>query len=153
VAGAAFQITVSALDAFGNVATGYLGTVHFSSTDTAAVLPANYAFTALDQGKHTFTVTLNTLGGQTITATDTVHSSIAGKLKVNVTSHADPGRRQLADLAPALLDGLYAAQAPGQPLARSAGTEPPSFDVLAALDAALLEPTSKRTPPFYDTDD
>jgi len=50
-------VTVTAKDAYGNVATGYLGTVHFTSTDANAVLPANYKFTAANAGTHTFSVT------------------------------------------------------------------------------------------------
>ena len=37
-------MTVTAVDAYGNVATGYTGTVHFTSSDGQAVLPANYTF-------------------------------------------------------------------------------------------------------------
>src|SRR5262249_22259084 len=63
--------------------TGYHGTVHFSSSDHAAGvrLPADYTFTAADRGRHTFTggVTLQTVGSQTVTATDTVTSSITGR--------------------------------------------------------------------------
>src|SRR5438477_574864 len=40
-AGTAFSITVTALDQFNNTATGYAGTVHFTSSDGQAVLPAN----------------------------------------------------------------------------------------------------------------
>ena len=63
-AGAAHNVTVTADDAFGNTATGYLGTVHFTSSDGLAVLPGNYTFTAGDAGAHTFTngVTLKTAG-------------------------------------------------------------------------------------------
>ena len=46
----------------------------FATTDThpAVVLPAGYAFTAADQGTHTFRggFTLVTHGGQTLTASD-----------------------------------------------------------------------------------
>jgi hypothetical protein len=38
--GTAFQITVTALDASNNTVTTYSGTVHFTSTDGQAVLPA-----------------------------------------------------------------------------------------------------------------
>jgi hypothetical protein len=71
--GAAFSLTVTALDAFSNIASNYLGTVSFTSTDSAAVLPGSYTFTSADQGVHTFTngVTLKTAGSQTITATGT----------------------------------------------------------------------------------
>jgi hypothetical protein len=76
--GVAYTFTVTALDAYGNVATGYRGTVHFSSSDGNAMLPANYTFTAIDKGKHTFSATLNTLGTQSLTATDSMAASITG---------------------------------------------------------------------------
>jgi hypothetical protein len=87
-AGTAFTITVTALDAFGNTATGYRGTVHFTSSDASAVLPANYTVTAADAGVHAFTngATLNTAGNQTITATDTVNSTITGSTTITVNS-------------------------------------------------------------------
>lgn len=79
-AGAAFSLTVTALDAGNNVATGYVGTVHFVSSDGAATLPANYVFTAGDSGAHSFVngVTLATLGNQTVSAVDTVTASVSG---------------------------------------------------------------------------
>jgi hypothetical protein len=52
--GVAFSVTLTVYDAYGNVATGYTGTVHFSSSDSTATLPANYTFTAADSGLHTF---------------------------------------------------------------------------------------------------
>ena len=57
-----------------------------SSTDSqAAGLPASYTFTAADAGSHTFTnVVLETAGSQTITATDSVTSTITGSATVNV---------------------------------------------------------------------
>ncbi|MBK7804438.1 MAG: IPT/TIG domain-containing protein [Chloracidobacterium sp.] len=67
-AGATAGFTVRALDAYGNTATGFLGTVSFSSSDGAAVLPANYAFTGGDAGLHAFTATLNTTGLQSLSA-------------------------------------------------------------------------------------
>jgi hypothetical protein len=84
--GTAFSITVTAVDAYGNTATGYRGTVHFSSSDSSATLPANYTFTAADNGVHTFSrVKLRKRGLETITAIDTVFSSITGSLSINVT--------------------------------------------------------------------
>jgi probable HAF family extracellular repeat protein len=73
--GSAFSFTVSALDAANNVAPTYAGTVHFSSTDAQATLPAN---STLTNGTGNFSATLNTLGDQTVTATDTVTASING---------------------------------------------------------------------------
>lgn len=74
-AGVAFSFTVTALDAFNNTATGYSGTVHFTSSDAQAVLPADSTLTS---GIGTLSATLKTTGNQTITATDTVTASITG---------------------------------------------------------------------------
>jgi hypothetical protein len=76
--GTAYTFTVTALDPYGNVATGYTGTVHFSSSDSAAKLPANYTFTAADAGMHKFSVTFNTVGTESLTVTDTLYASISG---------------------------------------------------------------------------
>ena len=77
-AGVAHSFTVTARDAFGNVATGYAGTVTFSSSDPIASLPANYTFTAADAGVHTFTAALKRAGTQFIEASDTLTSIIMG---------------------------------------------------------------------------
>ncbi len=52
VAGTAGSVTVTADDAYGNVASGYRGTVKFSSSDSKAILPANYTFTPANAGAH-----------------------------------------------------------------------------------------------------
>lgn len=72
--------TVSVVDAFGNVATNYTGTIHFNSGDPLASLPADYQFKAADAGIHAFSATLNTLGTQTLTAADTRNGAIAGSV-------------------------------------------------------------------------
>ena len=77
-AGTSGSFAVTLKDAYGNVATGYTGTVHFTSSDTKAVLPSNYSFTSGDAGKHTFSATLKTAGTQWISATDTVNASLHG---------------------------------------------------------------------------
>lgn len=77
-AGASGNFTVTLKDAYGNVAWGYTGTVHFTSSDAKAVLPANYTFTGADAGKHTFSATLKTAGTQSITATDTLNANLHG---------------------------------------------------------------------------
>jgi hypothetical protein len=85
--GVAFTVTVTVRDGFNNTVPTYIGTVHFTSTDATAVLPANYTFTSgsgKDNGVHTFTVTLNSTGSRTVTATDTVTSSITGSTTVTV---------------------------------------------------------------------
>lgn len=72
-----FPFTVTARDQFNNVATGYTGTVHFTSSDTGSgtQLPNN---SILTNGTGIFTATLTIPNYQTITATDTVNSSITG---------------------------------------------------------------------------
>jgi chitodextrinase len=71
-AGAGFLVEVTARDAFGNDATGYRGTVHFTSADALAELPPDYTFTAADAGRHSFNVVLKTATApQRITVTDT----------------------------------------------------------------------------------
>src|SRR5262249_16213832 len=69
-AGVAFTLTVTAYDAWGNIATGYLGTIHFDSTDPAGVLPADYSFQPTDGGSVAFSFTLNTPGPVHVTCTD-----------------------------------------------------------------------------------
>jgi hypothetical protein len=89
-AGSKLSITVTALDAYNNTATGYTGTVHFTSSDGQAILPADYSFTSSDAGVHSFSgqVTLKTAGNRTVTATDTVTSSISGSQTITVNPAA-----------------------------------------------------------------
>ena len=90
-AGMASGVTVTVVDEAHTVVTGYTGTIHFTSTDPfPAVLPANYTFTSLDAGMHTFAggVTLKTAGSQTVTATDTVTGTITGAQTVTVNPAA-----------------------------------------------------------------
>src|SRR5262249_33102547 len=65
---------------FNNVAMGYRGTVHFTSSDSGngSSVPADYPFVAGDNGVHTFSggVTFVTAGRQTVTAADTTTASI-----------------------------------------------------------------------------
>ncbi len=70
VAGDSFVVAVTALDPLNRADGLYRGTVHFASTDALADLPADYTFTAADNGQALFLVTLKTAGNQTLTATD-----------------------------------------------------------------------------------
>ena len=76
-----FNVTVTLKDRYGNVATGYRGTVYFSSSDLVAMqlgkLPADYAFTDRDAGVHTFSATLMTPPSQTITVADTANGNLS----------------------------------------------------------------------------
>ncbi|MBI5528600.1 MAG: Ig-like domain-containing protein [Deltaproteobacteria bacterium] len=88
-AGNAFELTVTANDQYGNVATGYTGGIAFTSADPQAVLPADYTFAAPDAGTHTFGgVSLKTAGSRTVTATDKVNAGITGSASVSVAAAA-----------------------------------------------------------------
>jgi len=79
------RMTVTALDAYGNRAVGYTGKVHFTSSDSLAWLPADYAFSASDAGQHAFTrgLVLWQAGTQTVKSTD-VETAITGLAAVQV---------------------------------------------------------------------
>src|SRR5262249_7374769 len=75
---------IYAVDPYGNLATDYTGTVHFSSSDAAASLPGNYTFASADGGIQYFYATLRTAGSQTFTVTDTHAPSLPGQSPVDV---------------------------------------------------------------------
>ncbi|MGE6760617.1 lamin tail domain-containing protein [Corallococcus interemptor] len=75
-AGQSLGYELVARDAWGNVAKDYASTVTFSSTDAQAVLPGAYTFTLVDEGRHTFSVTLRTAGAQGVTAEDVADPSL-----------------------------------------------------------------------------
>jgi hypothetical protein len=82
-AGMPFDLTVKAVDSFGQVAVGYTGTVTLATDDPKGTVPADYTFTADDAGSHTFRggVTLYA-GGSLITATDTADDTLTGSLVI-----------------------------------------------------------------------
>ena len=111
-AGVPFDVTVTVVDVFGEVAVGYRGTLTFSTSDLdpGVVLPADYAFTSADGGIHTFTdtgrgeTTLVTLGDQMLTVTDTADDTLTSSATVTVITggvHADstlaPDRQTLEE--------------------------------------------------------
>ena len=86
-AGVAMSVTVSATDNYGNLDSTYVGTVHFTSSDAQASLPADYTFTADDAGTHTFSATLKTSGAKDITAIDTANLYANGRtMPISVTA-------------------------------------------------------------------
>ena len=90
VAGTPFDVTVKAVDAQGDAVQGYMGTVHFTSSDPyPGVLPSDYTFTADDNGAHNFTgVTLFTAGSQKLTAQDTATNSLMDSTTISVSPAA-----------------------------------------------------------------
>ena len=73
--GTPFSFTVLALDASNRTVSAYSGTVHFTSSDSQAVLSEN---STLTNGTKDFSATLASVGSQTITATDIVTATIIG---------------------------------------------------------------------------
>jgi hypothetical protein len=71
-AGTATSPRVTALDAWGNTKTDYVGTVSFSSSDPRASLPRPYSFYAAEQGVHTFgyRVSFGSTGSQWLRVAD-----------------------------------------------------------------------------------
>jgi hypothetical protein len=100
--GVPFDVIVTAVDPFRQLAVGYTGTVTFRSSDPdpGVVLPADYPFTLADGGVHRFTntgrgeTTLVTPGDQTLTVTDTTDNTITGNAIITVNSPSpEPGPR------------------------------------------------------------
>jgi hypothetical protein len=84
--GEPFSLTVTAQNPIGTTNSVYRGTLHFTSSDSRAVLPADYTFTTGDAGTHVFTgVAFNTPGTVTITATDPISSYVIGAGTFTVT--------------------------------------------------------------------
>jgi sugar lactone lactonase YvrE len=78
--------SISGTLAVNNPVDTYTGTMKFTSTDTQAVLPANYTFTTADAGSHAFTVSLKTAGPQCVTVTDTSDATVTATTCTNVTA-------------------------------------------------------------------
>lgn len=88
--GATQSITVTAKDAYGNVATGYTGSVGFVSSDPSAILPGTYVFTAGDAGRHTFSLAFRTAGSQSVTVSDTTTTKFSATQSGITVSPAAP---------------------------------------------------------------
>jgi hypothetical protein len=95
-AGSLLAATVTAVDLHGNVATDFAGTVHFSSTDPTAQLPADFAFTSTDRGVRTFLIVLTKAASTTLTvssaplqaATASITATAAAAAQVTLTGLA-----------------------------------------------------------------
>jgi WD40-like Beta Propeller Repeat len=87
-AGQTVSLTLTAWDHYGNIATGYTGTVTFTTSDPQASLPSTYTFTAADNGTHTFDAMLVKAGAQSIKATDTTGEVIGTQLGIKVNPAA-----------------------------------------------------------------
>jgi hypothetical protein len=84
--GAGQFFNVSAVNSYGVLVPGYVGTVHFTSSDPAAILPADLTFSSDDGSTVQQYLTMKAAGTKTVTARDTVNAKITGTAKVTVTS-------------------------------------------------------------------
>lgn len=83
--GEPFEITVEARDGGGGAATGYRGTVRFTTTGTDATLPSEYTFTAEDGGVHAFAgLSFDAPGARTITVRDAEDAALSVLLNIDV---------------------------------------------------------------------
>jgi Ca2+-binding RTX toxin-like protein len=106
-AGQAHTLTVTALDADGNPLPSYTGTVHFTSGDPQAALPADYIFSAGDHGTHTFIVALKTAGTWSVTVTDTGPTAFSGTQAGIVVNPAAPATFQVSGFPSPAAVGNY----------------------------------------------
>ena len=91
-AGATQTLTVTAQDPYGNVATGYTGTVILATSDPqGSAVPSSYTFTAADRGVHNFSVSFKTAGIQSVTVSDSVAGIAATLAGISVTPAAPSG--------------------------------------------------------------
>ena len=88
MAGNALSATLQALTAGENPDAAYSGTIHFTSSDAHAVLPADYTFVPADSGTHIFSVTLESSGAQTLIAVDTGNAALQATQTIAVSAAA-----------------------------------------------------------------
>jgi len=85
-AGTAIKVTVTAYDSSDRVKTDYTGTVSLTSSDSQAIMPEKYTFTASDSGQKSFTVKLKTAGVQTVSVSDGKISTVSKNIEVEAAS-------------------------------------------------------------------
>jgi hypothetical protein len=129
-AGAPFSVTVNAVDANWNVVSTVSHIVGITSSDANATLPSN---TPLSSGTQTLSVTLNTAGNRTLTATNitdgTKTSSVSPSITVNAGAFV---KLQLLVPGETAAPGTTAGKT-GTPNAQTAGT---AFNItINAVDA------------------
>ncbi len=128
--GVRISLTVSALDASGLPLPGYAGQIHFSSTDSGAILPAD----TILNGTGTFFVSLVTSGAQTITVSDAVTLSLTGTTRTIAVAAILPSR--YVPITPCrVVDTRNPAGSFGAPFITAGGTR--TFDIPSSSDCAI----------------
>ncbi len=141
--GSPVSVTVRALSPNGSVDTAFTGTVQFKSSDRLAQLPADYTFTAADQGLKTFTVTLQSYGSQTISATLVgANGVVAGKVVYVGSVTADEGGPYSVAAGTALfLDGTNSSSATSHAL---------TYQWDLDYDGLAFQADASGSTPFFD---
>ncbi|NTX59100.1 lamin tail domain-containing protein [Myxococcus sp. CA051A] len=86
-AGQSVSATVTLVDAYGNQAAGYRGTVALSvAQDPGATVPGPYTFTETDAGRHVFSVTFAQAQATTLSAVDTQQATLSASEAVTVSA-------------------------------------------------------------------
>ena len=140
-----FDVTVAAKQPNGSSDTAYRGTIHFTSSDPGSpMLPADYTFTAGDNGSRTFTggVTLRTIGAQTVTATDTVPGLVTGTSSSLTVLATRPGPPSI----PSGTAGDTAVSLTWSAPAHSGGVAITSYTVTPYIGATAQTPTITGSP-------
>ncbi|MEO1682734.1 MAG: CHAT domain-containing protein [Cyanobacteria bacterium J06631_12] len=146
-AGDSTDFTITARDQFGNVATGYTGTVDFESSDLQAQLPAP---TVLTGGSRTFSAEARTAGTHFLTIADAVDPTLSVTQNGIVVVPADPseltvvsGDNQQTVVDTGFADGvvLQVRDRFGNPVVG----EPVTFLVPAAGPSAVLAAATVET--------
>jgi hypothetical protein len=75
-AGSTFGLSVALHDPFGNLATGYSGTMRLTTSDARAPASGDVTYAPADNGSHVFSAVLITAGPQMLSATDIANSAI-----------------------------------------------------------------------------
>ena len=83
--GVATTVELAAVSSQGNIVQGFSDNIKLTSSDGAATLPTNITF---KYGIATFSVTFNTAGRQTLTATDATNTALGVTAPVNVSNPA-----------------------------------------------------------------
>src|SRR5438874_421861 len=129
-AGTPFTVTVNAVDANWNLVSTITDTVGMTSSDVNATLPANAALVA---GTKTFSVTLNTAGSRTVTASDITDGTKTANTSPSITVNAGAFTKlQLLVPGETAAPGTGTGKT-GTPSAQNAGT--PFTVTVNAVDA------------------
>lgn len=106
LAGSPLNVSLLALDRYGNVDTGYSGVVALQSTDPQAALPTG---SLIQQGEGEISVTLKSAGVQAITIADQATPSINGTLSGLFVSPTTPSHLRIDGLPSTATSGTATA--------------------------------------------